>query len=201
MGLNHSKVNLKSPHDLGYVFGNIDINGAATSVSMKYLVGKDCAESRKNWDNAWAVGVVVPVDTFEEFSAPAQNVLNVIKDTFVSKEMKPIGYFTYGGFDFENRYSVSMYAAFGEAFSTGIGFRTNILNLGDISAEYLTTLHTINGVEIDKNQYGIKAMFPIGYGVRVNAHYSHMDVDFAGTDLERFSNVIEMTGIGLEAKF
>lgn len=201
IGINHSKVNLKSPKDLGYVFPNIDIDGNATSISMKYLVTKKCLESRKNWDNAWAIGVVVPVDTFEEFSGPAQNVLNVIKDTFVSEEMKPVGYVTYGGFDFENRYSVSMYASFGEAFSTGIGFRTNILNLGDISAEYLTTLHDINGVEIDKNQYGLKIMCPIGYGIRFQAHYSYMDIDFAGPDLDRFANIIEMLGFGLEGKF
>jgi len=201
IGMNRTDLNFKSPHDLGYVFPNIDLDGSASSISLKYLVTKPRAEGYKNWDNAWALGLVIPTDTFSEFSAPVQNVLNVIKDTFVSEEWKPTGYLTYGGFDLANRYSVALYASFGEAFVTGLGFRSNVLDICDFSLEYVTSLHNINGVDIDKNQYGAKIMIPIGYGIRFNAHYSYMNMNFGGSDLERFESIFENTGFSLEAKF
>ncbi|PKK91705.1 MAG: hypothetical protein CVV64_03310 [Candidatus Wallbacteria bacterium HGW-Wallbacteria-1] len=201
IGVNRTAMNFKSPHDLGYVFPNISLDGVASSISLKYLATKPRSDGFRNWDNAWAVGLVIPTDTFSEFSGPVQNVLNVIKDTFVSEEWKPTGFLSYGGFDLSNRYSVSLFASFGQAFSTGIGFRSNILDVCDFSMEYVTGLHTINGVDIDKNQYGAKLMIPIGYGVRLTCHYSFMDMNFGGSVMERFGSVFENAGASLEAKF
>lgn len=201
LGWTWSKMNFKSPHELGYMIGPVDLDATASSVSLKYLALRPAGKERVNWDNALAVGMVVPVDTFDELSAPVQNVLNVIRDTFVGKSLQPTFTLAYGGFDMKNRYSVTLFTAIGDAFSMGVGFRTNLLDMADLAVEYLTTLNDINGVQIDNNQYGIKFMVPIGYGVRFQAYYSYMDINFAGPELERFANRFDMYGAGLEAKF
>lgn len=198
VNLDYLQLNFDSPRELGYFRKPTVLQGEAMLLNLKYRIYKPRDPEKNEYDAMTVVGLVLPVDTFDDFKIAVKNVLNVVKESIAEDPGKPTGYLCYGGGTFDGSRCCSLFFKYGDSFSLGGGFKSRLRKNMDLVAEYEGCLYNLRSYRIDKTNYGVGIRFTTGKNIHFQIALSRMEVEFTGGKLEQnFRETFDYLNLGI----